>query len=167
MRSRYILFIFSMIFIFVGNISFAENNVDRYDVELQSKYYSIGSSKVNLRTGPGLQYPIDWVYRKVNYPVEVIDTFDVWRKVRDISGTMGWIHQAMLSSRRYGIVREKVYVKTDNEFNSKTVAILHPEVIVKVIECPKKSLLCEVEIDNIFGYIPKKSLWGVYFHENF
>src|SRR5258708_28049028 len=68
------------------------------------RYLSLRSDEVNLRTGPGVRYPVDWVLQRRNMPVEVLAEFENWRKIRDWQGTEGWVHQSMLSGRRYAIV---------------------------------------------------------------
>ena len=65
------------------------------------RFVSLRAEEVNMRAGPGVRYPVDWVYKRKNMPVEVIAEFGTWRKVRDIQGTQGWIHQSMLSSNRW------------------------------------------------------------------
>src|SRR5690606_9676524 len=58
------------------------------------RWVSIRASEVNLRTGPGTSYPVDWVYHRRRLPVEVIGEFESWRKIRDWQGTVGWVHQS-------------------------------------------------------------------------
>ena len=36
------------------------------------RFVSLRSEEVNMRTGPGVRYPVDWVYKRKNMPVEVI-----------------------------------------------------------------------------------------------
>ncbi len=64
------------------------------------RFVSLASAEVNLRAGPGRQYPIEVVYRRRGLPVEVIDEFDTWRRIRDWEGTVGWVHGSLLSGRR-------------------------------------------------------------------
>ena len=52
----------------------------------QPRFESLRWDKVNLRAGPGDQYPIRWVLTRKGMPVEVIDRFDVWRKILDWQG---------------------------------------------------------------------------------
>src|SRR5438105_1001100 len=63
-------------------------------------FASLRSDKVNLRTGPSADFPIEWVFVRKGLPVEILAAFDTWRKIRDAEGTVGWVHQGMLSSRR-------------------------------------------------------------------
>ena len=71
------------------------------------RFASLKSDEVNLRTGPGQRYPIEWVYRRIGYPVEIVAQFDVWRQIRDADGTVGWVHQTLLSGRRTALVRSE------------------------------------------------------------
>jgi SH3-like domain-containing protein len=72
------------------------------------RFVSLRSDEVNLRTGPGVRYPVDWVLQRKYMPVEVLAEFENWRKVRDWQGTEGWVHQSNLSGRRYAIITGEV-----------------------------------------------------------
>ena len=47
--------------------------------------------------GPGTRYPIEWVYKRRDLPVEIQREFEVWRLVQDPEGIKGWVHQATLT----------------------------------------------------------------------
>ena len=64
------------------------------------RFVSLRSDEVNLRLGPGAEYPVDWIYVRERLPVEIISEFGPWRKIRDNSGTVGWVHQSMVSGMR-------------------------------------------------------------------
>src|SRR6516225_828217 len=68
------------------------------------RYVSLKSDRVNLRQGPGTEYPIAWVFRRAGLPVEVIREFDGWRQVRDSEGTTGWVLASLWSGRRTAVV---------------------------------------------------------------
>ena len=55
------------------------------------RFVSLKSDRVNLRQGPGTEYPTAWVFRRAGLPVEVIKEFESWRQVRDAEGTTGWV----------------------------------------------------------------------------
>src|SRR5690606_22259481 len=57
-------------------------------------------NEVNVRTGPGTRYPIQWVYLRRGWPVEVIEEYELWLQIRDIDGDTGWVHRNLLSGRR-------------------------------------------------------------------
>ena len=86
------------------------------------RFVSFRRSEVNLRTGPGNRYPIKYVYYVQNYPVEVIDEYELWRQIREVDGTVGWVHRRLLSGVRYIITTKNgvLYKKPDN--TSATVA---------------------------------------------
>src|SRR5262249_28295400 len=39
------------------------------------RYASLKADKVNLRRGPGTEYPTSWVFQRLGLPVEVINEF--------------------------------------------------------------------------------------------
>src|SRR5262245_33767699 len=68
------------------------------------RFVSLKSDRVNLRQGPGTEYPTAWVFRRAGLPVEVLKEFESWRQVRDAEGTTGWVSGAMLSGRRTAVI---------------------------------------------------------------
>ena len=46
-------------------------------------------------------------------PVEVIDEFEVWRKVKDYQGDIGWIHLSQLSRKRTLLTTKDGIVQTE------------------------------------------------------
>src|SRR5271163_3728839 len=44
------------------------------------RFASLRSDKVNVRTGPGAQYPIEWVFERRGMPVEIVAEHDNYRK---------------------------------------------------------------------------------------
>lgn len=131
------------------------------------RFVSLASDKVFVRTGPALRYPIKWVYKKDHLPVEIIQEFDTWRKIRDMEGDDGWVHQSLLSGDRMGIVKGEVNQPVRKEANEqgKVIAALEPNVVAAIREC--KADWCEVAADGYTGWIPRKFLWGIYDSEDF
>ena len=130
------------------------------------RYVSLRATKVNMRTGPGVQYPVEWEYRRQFLPIEIIAEYGTWRKVRDWQGAQGWVHQNMLSGRRTFIVTEEVRtVRRDPSTKSPGVVGLEPGVIGRVQFCPANSTWCRVEADGHYGWLRRVEFWGVYQHE--
>ena len=124
-------------------------------------FVSLGASEVNLRTGPGVRYPIDWVYKRRALPVEVIGVFDHWRQIRDWQGTEGWVHQNMLSTRRTLIVTgEQRTLRREPRTEAPAVAKLAPGVLGEIRAC--SGAWCEVEIAGRTGWLQREAFWGVY-----
>ncbi|MFN3868396.1 MAG: SH3 domain-containing protein [Hyphomicrobiaceae bacterium] len=137
------------------------------------RYVSLKADRVNLRQGPGTDYPTAWVYRRAGLPVEVLEEFDTWRKVRDAEGTVGWILQSLLSGRRTALVlpwelkegspAPQVPLRYSDSERSSPVAIVEAGVIADVQSCD--GVWCLVAVDRYRGYVEQKKLWGVYERE--
>ena len=65
------------------------------------RFVSLKSNDVNLRVGPSLNYPIELKYIQNNLPVEIIDEFDVWRKIKDHQHNKGWLHKSLIKGDRF------------------------------------------------------------------
>jgi SH3-like domain-containing protein len=126
------------------------------------RYVSLRTDPVNLRSGPGLRYPVEWVYHRKHLPVEVIGEFDTWRRIRDPDGTDGWVHQTMITGRRTAMVRGTQGLYRSDGDTSSTVATLEAGVIVNVQRCPAGSAFCRVEVDGRQGWLKREQMWGVY-----
>jgi SH3-like domain-containing protein len=131
------------------------------DAKLAARYQTLRADKVNVRAGPATSYPIDWVFTKKGMPVEVVATFDTWRKIRDIEGTEGWVHQGMLAGRRAVIVqgREPRKLREAPRPEAALVATLEPGVIARLVRCDPA--WCEVRVDSYRGWMTHDELWGV------
>lgn len=128
------------------------------------RFVSLRSDEVNVRTGPGLRYPIEWVFQRASLPVEVISEFEAWRKIRDHEGNEGWIHRALLTAQRHVIIRGDIrMIRRKADIQSRPVARLEPGVIAALEEC--ESGWCEISAAGYDGFIEAEALWGVYPHE--
>jgi SH3-like domain-containing protein len=124
------------------------------------RFVTLRSDKVNVRSGPGARYSIEWVFERRGMPVEVVAEYELWRKVRDIEGTEGWVHQNLLSSRRGVIVTGQVRVlKSDAREDAPEVARVEPEVIGQLLEC--RGPWCRVDIDGYRGWLKRGEIWGL------
>ncbi len=125
------------------------------------RFVSLRAGEVNLRAGPGVQYPVDWVFSRQNLPVEIIAEYDTWRKVRDWQGTDGWVHQSMLGGRRTVIVTSKTRIlKKSPNPDAQPVARLEENVIGTLLKCPDGIAWCQVEVDGYRGWLKRIEFWG-------
>ncbi|MBP0440547.1 SH3 domain-containing protein [Tianweitania sediminis] len=131
------------------------------------RFVSLKSGRVNSRIGPGLNYPVDWMYLKAGMPMEIIQEFDNWRRVRDADGAEGWINQSLLSGRRTGIVtpwqRGKetlISVLGEPSREARVVAQVEPGVIGTIKTCNGE--WCEVNFAGHEGWVSQALLWGAY-----
>ncbi len=126
------------------------------------RFASLRSNKVRMRTGPGFQYPVSWVYLKSGLPVKIISQLTVWRKVQDWQGNTGWVHSSMLRGVRNFIVHQAdVNIYQTSSKNSWVIARLAPRVIGHVDICEKHSDWCQVSVGEYQGWVTRDSIWGV------
>lgn len=132
------------------------------------RYVSLRTSEVNLRTGPGVQYPVEWIFQREALPVEIIKEYRTWRLIRDWEGTQGWVHQSMLSGKRtFMITGKERTVRAQSEAKSHAVAIVEPNTIGEILSCPGSTGWCQVRIKGIDGWLRRVDFWGVYRNESF
>ena len=126
------------------------------------RFVSLRAGEVNLRTGPGVQYPVDWVYLRLNLPVQIIAEYDTWRKIRDWQGTQGWVHQSMVSGTRTFIVTGKNRtIRRRSDSKSPPVATIEPSAIGTLISCSDLSGWGKVRANAKKGWLRRVEFWGV------
>jgi SH3-like domain-containing protein len=123
------------------------------------RFVSLGADRVNVRFGPGTQYPVNWVFARKGLPVEIIEEFDTWRKVRDYDGDEGWIHASLLSSRRTIMVSGDVRdLRRTPGLDSRVVLRAEAGVIGNLFDCEED--WCRVEIEGRRGWLQRAEFWG-------
>lgn len=122
---------------------------------------------VNMRTGPGTRYPITWVYRRTNLPVEVISLFDTWYRIRDYEGTEGWVHKTQIKMQRRGMItgNKPHDIHASADANAAVTAHLMPNVLFNIQSCTKD--WCLTRGDDFKGYLRKDEFFGAYANEVF
>ncbi|MDD3183332.1 MAG: SH3 domain-containing protein [Alphaproteobacteria bacterium] len=130
------------------------------------RFASLHSNEINMRTGPGTRYPIEWVYVREGLPVEITAEFEIWRRVRDWEGSEGWVHKSTLTGKRTFIVTgstKNIYEDADE--SSPVKAHIEQGAIGQLQGCTPT--WCKVKLNDINGYLPKTAFWGVYADETF
>ncbi len=129
------------------------------------RFVSLKSGKAFLRAGPGDAWAVVWVYQKRELPLQIVDEYDHWRKVRDIDGAEGWLHKNLLTGTRTALTTvpmQPVY-QTPNAA-SKVTAQLDKDVIIGLREC--RADWCKIGDKRFVGWVPRSSIWGVLPQEN-
>lgn len=139
------------------------------------RFVSLKAVAVNFRVGPGRKYAISWQYKKRGLPVEVIQEFDRWRRVRDSQGTTGWVLHSLLSARRTALVAPwdrtsdangKVIDAAMHEGkyrankDSSTSAKMQAGLLVDIQECDAG--WCRIEAFKSSAWMQQEKLWGTY-----
>lgn len=132
------------------------------------RFVSVADDVVNVRKGPGTEYPIDWVYVRRGLPVEVIAEYGEWRRVKDWEGQIGWILVRLLSQERTLRVsgEDLIPLRSDAREEAPMIARVEPGVFGDIVQCPQpgsyRSDWCYVEIADLRGWLPRTNVWGVY-----
>ncbi|MCP4318652.1 MAG: SH3 domain-containing protein [Hyphomicrobiales bacterium] len=137
------------------------------------RFVSLKARRVNLRIGPSRDYAIEWLYTRSGIPMEIIQEYDHWRRVRDTDGTVGWIHKSLLTGDRTAVVapwkrgEQNVYVilRENPQLSADMIAKMEPGVVVKIAECNGK--WCRGEVQGTKGWVAQDEIWGVYPGEAF
>jgi len=127
------------------------------------RWASLRSDEVNLRAGPGTRYPIDWVYRRRDLPVEIEREFEVWRLIRDQDGVRGWVHEATLTGRRsFVVVGGERVLRSSASDDASPVARLMPGVVGRIRSCAAGKAWCEMQVGEYRGWLRRDEVWGTY-----
>ena len=126
------------------------------------RFVSLKSNDANLRVGPSVNYPIELKYIQINLPIEIIDEFDVWRKIIDHENNVGWLHKSLIKGDRFVLTvsendnKKNIY----NRPNGKIIGIVKKNNILSLESC----LLnwCYISNSNIEGWVSKNFIWGVH-----
>ena len=143
----YILFI---AFSFANLLSANEN----------SYYLTLKYNKVNVRYGPGRDYPIKYVYNKKNLPLKVIDKKENFRKIIDFKKNSGWIHTSQLKKNKSFILLEDQILFSNPTKHSKPLFKIAKGRLLIVKKCKKN--WCRVKTENFLGWVKINEIWGLY-----
>ena len=145
-----LLILFLLTFIFPINI-FAEEN---------SYYLILKNNEVNVRYGPGFDYPIKYVYKKKNLPIKVIDKKENFRRIIDFKKNSGWIHVSQLKKGKSLILlKDQILFSKPTKYSKPILKILKGRLLL-VKKCKKK--WCKVKTEDYLGWIVTNNIWGTY-----
>ena len=138
-----------LIIIFFTSNAISENN---------EKFLMLKNDKVNVRYGPSFDYPIKYIYKKINLPVKVIDKKENFRRIIDNKKNSGWIHISQLKqSKSFITVSNKILFKKPTKF-SKPLAKIEAGRLLIVKKCERN--WCLVETKSFKGWVDEENLWG-------
>ena len=134
------------------------------------RFVSLKASRVNVRIGPGEDYKIAWVFVRPGLPIEIIQEFETWRRIRDSDGTVGWVFQSLLSGKRNAVVApwssdNPLPIRVSASSDSAISAYLGPGVMAEIERCDDG--WCRLSGSDFRGWIAQDQLWGVYPGEKF
>ena len=149
MSVQKLLILLLLTFIFPLNI-FAKEN---------SYYLILKNNEVNVRYGPGFDYPIKYVYKKKNLPIKVIDKKENFRRIIDLKNNSGWIHVSQLKKNNSVIAtKDKILFKKPSSFAKPTAQIEKGRLLI-VDKCENN--WCKIKSDSYEGWIKTTDIWGL------
>ncbi len=130
------------------------------------RFVTLRAAKVNMRSGPGIRYPIEWEFSRKGLPVEVVDEFETWRRIRDWQGSEGWVHQSMLSGQRGAIVvGADRLLRRKPEPGAPAIAEIQMQVVGRLHDC--RDGWCLIEAKGYEGWLREGEIYGAYPGEKF
>ena len=139
---------FFCFFIFFTNLSSEE----------EKKFLMLKNNKVNVRYGPGFDYPIKFIYKKNKLPLQVIDKKENFRRIIDHKKNSGWIHISQLrKSKSLIVTSQKILFKKPTKY-SKPLARLDIGRLLLIKKCEKN--WCNIKTEKFTGWIVKNNVWG-------
>jgi len=130
------------------------------------RFVSLSANEANLRTGPNEQYPILWVFVRRGTPLEVTAEYGSWRRVRDVDGTVGWMHSALLSGTRTALFTGTLRTLfAEPNINSEAVLRAEAGVLGTIDTC--NAGWCRLNVHGRVGWLPQEHFWGTYSNESF
>ena len=120
---------------------------------------SISSMEVNMRSGPGTEYPADWRLDR-GYPLKVIGSQGSWLKVIDFENDRGWIHRPLTSRTPYHVVKVKVAnMRSQPSTRSRVIAKLIYGEALKTLRHSGGWVKVQRE-GGPRGWVAQRLLWG-------
>ena len=146
MQKTIVYFLFFFLFFI---ISFANE---------EEVFLMLKNNKVNVRYRPSFDYPIKYIYKKIQLPVKVIDKKENFRRIIDFKNNSGWIHTSQLKKSKSFILLENQILFSKPTKYSKPILKIAKGRLLLVKKCKIK--WCRVKTENYLGWIMADNIWG-------
>jgi len=125
---------------------------------------SLGAGEVMMRTGPGRNFPAEWLYKRRGLPVKVVKTYKAgsaqWRRIQDPDGSEGWVQANLLSETRTALVTGDVRpLRERPDAKANVVWRAEPGVVGKVTQCGNG--WCSMDVGGKTGFVEIAHIHGV------
>lgn len=121
---------------------------------------SVSAGQARMRTGPGRNFPISWLYQRAGLPVRVVEVYENWRKVEDPDGTQGWMLVNLLSADRTAMITGDIRpLREAPQPNARVRYQAEPGVIGRIRTCRRG--WCEIDVRGRSGFVEIAHLFGV------
>jgi SH3-like domain-containing protein len=121
---------------------------------------SISAGQARMRTGPGRNFPISWLYQREGLPVRVVEIYENWRKIEDPEGTQGWMLVNLLSAERTGMIINDIQPMRESPDASARIRFrAEPGVVGRISNCRRG--WCEFNVRGRSGFVEISQLHGI------
>ena len=125
----------------------------------EETFLSLKKNNVNVRYGPGFEYPIKYIYKKINLPIKQIDKKENFRRVIDLKNNSGWIHVSQLKKANSIIPKkDKILFSKPTKF-SRPLAKIKKGRVLLVQNC--NGDWCKIKTENLKGWVKIENTWGI------
>ena len=122
-------------------------------------FLSLKKNKVNVRYGPGFEYPVKYIYKKINLPIKQIDRKENFRRIIDLKNNSGWIHVSQLKKVNSIIPKkDKILFSKPTNF-SRPLAKIKKGRVLLVQNC--NGDWCKIKTENLKGWVKIENTWGI------
>ena len=125
----------------------------------EETFLSLKKNKVNVRYGPGFEYPIKYIYTKINLPIKQIDKKENFRRIIDLKNNSGWIHVSQLKKANSIIPKkDKILFSKPTNF-SRPLAKIEKGRVLLVQSCNNN--WCKIKTESFKGWVKIGHIWGI------
>ncbi len=127
-------------------------------VNAEETFLSLKKKKVNVRYGPSFDFPIKYIYKKIELPIKQIDKKENFRRIIDAKNNSGWIHISQLKKSNSLIpLEDKILFKKPSYF-SKPLAKIQKGRVLIILKCLNG--WCKIKTNKFKGWIKTDNIWG-------
>lgn len=120
---------------------------------------SLSQNEARMRVGPSLDYPSNWVYRRRDLPVKVVQVLGLWRKVEDSTGAQGWMHVRLLSDTPTAIVTAAIApMRESPREDARALFRAEKGVVGRLSSCSNG--WCTFDVGGQKGFVNAADIWG-------
>ena len=125
-----------------------------------ARMVSVAGNVVNMRSGPGKNYPVVWELGK-GFPLKIVQTKGSWIKVTDYENDSGWIFKELVDRSAHLVVKKKIVnIRSGPGKNYKIIRQAKKGVVFKTVERKKDWVKVRHEESKLTGWIKRSLLWG-------
>ena len=152
----------SLLATIICSIILVSNSIAAPKIHEVNYFASLRSQETNVRSGPGLSYPVKFTFQKRGLPVHVISEYDNWSEIKDYEGQTGWIANSLITKKRTLLVRtDKDFINMHKKYNAKSSILyrLENNVVGNYLKCLDD--WCAISVENKKGWVERNEVFGI------